>query len=175
VKSLTPHHHLGQETWLLRRFHGEKDRRKSESKKKIEKHSACIVCTEKDRRKCDSKKKIEKHSARIVCSEKMAMECRRVSTNVNGERELQWQADICRVWPSRTSGFSAFQVLRPIAGKAASRAAVCGASSFMCATYLFPSLLFTLMNHPNNTLSLAHRIMTLPLMLGKLKAQTSNR
>ncbi len=39
-----------------------------------------FVCSEKDRRKCDSKKKIEKHSACIVCSEKMAMECRQVST-----------------------------------------------------------------------------------------------
>jgi hypothetical protein len=36
---------------------------------------------EKDRRKCDSKKKIEKHSA---CREKMAMECRQVS---RGEHE----------------------------------------------------------------------------------------
>jgi len=34
---------------------------------------------EKDRRKCDSKKKFEKHSACIVCSEKMATECRQVS------------------------------------------------------------------------------------------------
>jgi hypothetical protein len=34
----------------LRRFHGEKDRRKCDSKKKIEKHSACIVCSVKDRR-----------------------------------------------------------------------------------------------------------------------------
>jgi tetraacyldisaccharide-1-P 4'-kinase len=56
-------------------------------RKKIEKHSACIVCTEKDRRKCDSKKKFEKHSACIVCSEKMAMECRQVSTGEHeGER-----------------------------------------------------------------------------------------
>jgi hypothetical protein len=36
----------------------------------------------------------------------------------------------------------------------------------------FSVLLFTLMNHPNNTLSLAHRIMTLPLMVGKLKPAT---
>ncbi len=71
------HHHLGQETWLLRKFHGEK---KMWFKEKIEKHSACIVCSEKDRRKCDSKKKNEKHSACIVCSEKMPMECRQVST-----------------------------------------------------------------------------------------------
>jgi hypothetical protein len=35
------------EIWLLRRFHGEKDRRKCDSKKKFEKHSACIVCSEK--------------------------------------------------------------------------------------------------------------------------------
>ncbi len=49
-------------------------------KEKIEKHSACIVCSEKDRRKCDSKKNNEKHSACIMCSEKMAMERRQVST-----------------------------------------------------------------------------------------------
>jgi hypothetical protein len=64
----------------LRRFHGEKDKRKCDSKEKFEKHSACIVCSEKDRRKCDLKKKIGKHNACIVCSEKMAMECRQVST-----------------------------------------------------------------------------------------------
>ncbi len=39
---------------------------------------------EKDIRKCDSKKKFEKHSACIVCSEKMATECGQVSL---GERE----------------------------------------------------------------------------------------
>ncbi len=39
----------------------------------------------------------------------------------------------------------------------------------------FSVFLFALMNHPNNTLLLAHRIMTLPLMVGKLKPQTSNR
>ncbi len=39
---------------------------------------------EKDRRKCDSKKKFEKQSACIVCSEKMATECGQVST---GEHE----------------------------------------------------------------------------------------
>jgi hypothetical protein len=49
------------ETWLLRQFHGEKDRRK-----------------------CDSKKKFEKQSACIVCSEKMATDCGQVSM---GERE----------------------------------------------------------------------------------------
>jgi hypothetical protein len=43
---------------------------------------------EKDRRKCDSKKKIEKCSACIVCSEKLAMECRQLSTKVkSGTRE----------------------------------------------------------------------------------------
>jgi hypothetical protein len=95
------HHHLGQETWLLRRFHGEKDRRKCDSEKFFDKHSACIVCTEK-----------------------MAMECRRLSTKVNGEtRErlgesaqrsttVRGQAGkgatvASRVRPSRTSGFSA--------------------------------------------------------------------
>jgi hypothetical protein len=54
----------------LGRFHDEKDRRKCDSKRKIEKHSACNVCSEKDRRICYLKKKIEK----------MAMECRQVST-----------------------------------------------------------------------------------------------
>jgi hypothetical protein len=49
------HDHLGQETWLLRWFHGEKHRRKCDSKNFFEKHSACIVCSEKDRRICDSK------------------------------------------------------------------------------------------------------------------------
>jgi hypothetical protein len=102
VKSLNPSL-SGTETWLLRRFHGEKDRRKSDSKnffekhsacivcsekdrrkcdlkKLFEKHSACIVCSEKDRRKCDLKKYFEKHSACVVCSEKIAIECRQVST-----------------------------------------------------------------------------------------------
>jgi hypothetical protein len=56
-------------------------------RKKIEKHSACIVCSEKDRRKCDSKNFFEKHSACIVSSEKMATECRKVSTGEHeGER-----------------------------------------------------------------------------------------
>ncbi len=64
----------------MRRFHGEKDRRKYDSKIFFEKHSACIVCSEKDRRKCDLKIFFEKHSACTVCSEKMAMECRQVST-----------------------------------------------------------------------------------------------
>ncbi len=63
------------------KFHGEKDRQKNvNERKKIEKHSACIVCSEKDKRKCDSKEKIVKHNACIVCSEKMARECRQVST-----------------------------------------------------------------------------------------------
>jgi tetraacyldisaccharide-1-P 4'-kinase len=76
-----------RKTWHLRRFHDEKDRRKCESKKKFEKPSASIVCTEKDRRKCDSKTKFKKHSACIVCREKMAMECRQVSTGEHeGER-----------------------------------------------------------------------------------------
>jgi hypothetical protein len=56
-EELGTHYHLGQETWLLRWFHGEKDRRK-----------------------CDSKNYFEKHGACIVCSGKMAMECRQVST-----------------------------------------------------------------------------------------------
>jgi hypothetical protein len=58
----------------LRRFHGEKDRRKCDFKKKFEKHSACIVCTEK-----------------------MAMECRRVSTKVNGETRERLVRDSGRV------------------------------------------------------------------------------
>jgi hypothetical protein len=89
VKSLNPSSSgTGNlETWLLRRFHGEKDRRKCDSKKKIEKHSACIVCSEKDGRKCDSKKFFEKHSACTFCSEKMAMECRQVSTGEHEEGE----------------------------------------------------------------------------------------
>jgi predicted nucleic acid-binding Zn ribbon protein len=71
----------------LRRFHGEKDRRKCDSKKKFEKHSACIMCSEKDRRKYNSKNFFENHRACIVCGEKMAMECRQVSTGENeGER-----------------------------------------------------------------------------------------
>jgi hypothetical protein len=40
------------------------------------------------------------------------------------------------VRPSRTSGFSSCQVLWLIAGRSASSAAVCRASSFMCATHL---------------------------------------
>jgi len=50
------------------------------------------------------------------------------------EGELQWQADVCRVRQSRKSGFSAYQVLWNIAGRSASRSAVCRASFFMCAT-----------------------------------------
>ncbi len=97
---------------------------------------------EKGRRKCDPKKKFEKHSARIVCTEKMAMECRRVNTKVNGEsRErlgqnakrstaVRGQAGkgatlASRVRPNRTSGFSACQVLWRIA----CRSACCTASS----------------------------------------------
>jgi hypothetical protein len=57
------------ETWLLRLFHGEKDRRK-----------------------CDSKNFFEKHSACTLCSEKMAMECRQVSTcEHEGERSNSWE------------------------------------------------------------------------------------
>jgi hypothetical protein len=41
------------------------------------------------------------------------------------EGEIQWQADVCRVRPSRTSGFSDCQDLWLIAGRSASRAAVC--------------------------------------------------
>ncbi len=78
VKSLN--RSSSEETWLLRRFHGENDRKKCDSKNFFEKHSTCIVCSEKDRRKSDPKNFFEKHRACIVCSEKMAMECRQVST-----------------------------------------------------------------------------------------------
>jgi hypothetical protein len=45
------------------------------------------VCSEKDKRKFDSKEKIEKQNAYVVCSEKMSMECRQVSTlEHEGER-----------------------------------------------------------------------------------------
>ncbi len=56
------------------------------------------------------------------------------------EGELQWQADVGRGRPSKTSGFSASQVSWPIAGRSASRAALCRASSLMCATHLSLSL-----------------------------------
>jgi hypothetical protein len=39
------------------------------------------------------------------------------------EGELQWQADVRRVWQSRKSGFSACQVLWKIAGRSTSCAA----------------------------------------------------
>jgi hypothetical protein len=86
----------------------------------------------------------------------MAMEDRQVSTGerplrctvrdsgrvLNGapqfvgrpEGEPQWQADVCRMRQSRKSGFSGCQVLWKIAGRSASREAVCRTSSFMCAT-----------------------------------------
>ncbi len=86
----------------------------------------------------------------------MAMEDRQVSTGeralrwtvrdsgrvLNGapqfvgrpEGEPQWQADVCRMRQSRKSRFSACQVLWKIAGRSASREAVCRTSSFMCAT-----------------------------------------
>jgi hypothetical protein len=44
------------------------------------------------------------------------------------------QGDVGRVRRSRNSGFSACQVLWKIAGRPSSRAAVCNASSVMCAT-----------------------------------------
>jgi len=112
------------------------------------------VCSEKDRRKCDSKKIIEKRSAYIVCSEKMAMEYRQVSTKVNGETlerlgqsakrsaavggQAGRGASVAgRRLPGateQTSGFSACQVLWLIVGRSASPD--CRAYSFMCATYL---------------------------------------
>ncbi len=75
----------------------------------------------------------------------MAMEDRQVSTKVNGETrarrgqsakterhnswaarkgEPQWQADVCQVWQSRNSGFSACQLLWKITGASASRASL---------------------------------------------------
>jgi hypothetical protein len=49
VKSLNPSL-SGTGNLALETVHGEKDRRKCDSKKKFEKHSACIVCSVKDRR-----------------------------------------------------------------------------------------------------------------------------
>ena len=49
------------------------------------------------------------------------------------EGELQWQADVGRVRPSRTSGFSACQVLWKICFSRA----VCRAASLMYATHLW--------------------------------------
>jgi hypothetical protein len=86
------HHHQGQETWLLRRFHGEKDKKKMWFKEFFW-ETQCLYCySEKDRRKCDWKNFFEKHSACIVSSEKMAMECRQVSTGEHeGERWNSWE------------------------------------------------------------------------------------
>jgi hypothetical protein len=60
------------------------------------------------------------------------------SAAVHGRRsegELQWQADVCRVCDrAESQDFFACQVLGKITGRSASRAAVCCASSFMCAT-----------------------------------------
>jgi hypothetical protein len=92
------HHHLGQETWLLKRFHGEKDRKKMWFQEKIEKHSACIVCSEKMAMECRQVGMLEHEAERwtcIVCSEKMAMDCMQVSTLENeGER---WNCVLCAV------------------------------------------------------------------------------
>jgi hypothetical protein len=49
VKSLNPSS-SGTGNLALETVHGEKDKRKCDSKKKIEKHSACIVRSVKDRR-----------------------------------------------------------------------------------------------------------------------------
>ncbi len=88
------HHRLGQETWLLRRFHGEKDTQKKWSKEKNW-ETQCLYCVQWERQKkmWFKKEKFEKHNACIVCSEKMAMECRQVSTlEHEGER---WTCIVC--------------------------------------------------------------------------------
>ncbi len=50
--------------------------------------------------------------------------------------EPQWKIDICRVWQSKKSGFSAYQVLWKITCRSSSHTVVCDASSFMCTTHL---------------------------------------
>jgi hypothetical protein len=45
-----------------------KTHKKSDPKKKIEKHSACIVCSEKDKRKCDSKRKNLRSTMPVLCA-----------------------------------------------------------------------------------------------------------
>ncbi len=65
---------------------------------KIEKHSACIVCSEKMAMECRQVGMLEHEAERwtcIVCSEKMAMDCMQVSTLENeGER---WNCVLCAV------------------------------------------------------------------------------
>ncbi len=72
--------------------------------------------------------KLERDSGRVLNGEPQLLG--------RPEGELQWQADVCRVRPSRKSGFSACQVLWLIVGRSASRAAVRRTSSFMCKTHL---------------------------------------
>jgi hypothetical protein len=50
------------------------------------------------------------------------------------EVELQWKADVCRVWGSKQLEFSTCQVLWKIVGRSASCMAVCRTSSLVCAT-----------------------------------------
>jgi hypothetical protein len=101
------------------------------------------------------KEKIEKHSAYIVCSEKMALECRHVSTKVNGEtRERLGQSDKRNAAVRGQAGRGATVAGRRVPsaaeqnvgifclpgfvadrGGSTSRTAICRASSFMCATH----------------------------------------
>jgi hypothetical protein len=116
----------------------------------------CRYCVQWERqKKCDSKKKIEKHNAYIVCNHKMAMQCRQVSTDEHeGERWNSWvqsaklsaavrgqvgrEATVAgRHLPGVTElnvGIFWLPVLWLIVSRAASRG--CCASSFMCATHL---------------------------------------
>jgi hypothetical protein len=75
------HHHLGQEIWFLRRFHGEKDRQKNVIQRIFLRNTVPVLCAvRKTKENVIQRKFFEKHNACIVCSEKMAMECRQVST-----------------------------------------------------------------------------------------------
>jgi hypothetical protein len=127
------HHHQGQETWLLRRFHGEQDRRKCDSKNFFEKHSACVLCAVRKYWLWNAGRWARRWTVKLVRDSGRVPNGATKSVD-RPEGELQWQANVGRVRPSRTSGFCACQVLWPIAGRSASRAAVCRASSLMCAT-----------------------------------------
>ncbi len=81
------HHHLGQETWLLRRFYGEKDRKKCDSKINL-RNTMHVLCVVRKTQKKVIQIFFEKHNVWSMCSEKMAMECKQVSTldtKLNGE------------------------------------------------------------------------------------------
>jgi hypothetical protein len=69
-------------------------------------------------------------------STKLNDETRRLGQSSKRSAAVRGQADVGRVRPSRSSGFSACQVLWPIAGRSASRAAVGRTSSLVCATRL---------------------------------------